>query len=91
MPSSIRDGLEVVEKTEQYGRLVEAIANWYASLELSEDLLDRIQVYGLGMGMDAEATADNMKKKWTVKGQKLPVDVDSAKTGFQKAAQYTVE
>lgn len=72
MPSNLRENynqsLEEVEKTPEYARLLEAVASWYASMELCEDLLDRVQLYGISCYLDEEAAKAKLEKNWRVRG-----------------------
>lgn len=65
MPNRFRQGLELFDqKNPDYQRLVEAIAQWYALMELSEDLLDRVQLYGISDYLDEEAAKEKLEKNW---------------------------
>ena len=42
LPKRISENFEDLKDSESYGRLLECIAQWYALMELCEDLVDRV-------------------------------------------------
>jgi hypothetical protein len=47
MPEQIRENINLLKNSEEYGRLVRCIAEWFALMELSEDLIERLKLYGI--------------------------------------------
>jgi len=63
----------VIQKSEFYSRLVESVANYYTLMELSKDLIQRVQLYGLDFGQQNEDFQENLKKfseNWMVNQNK---------------------
>lgn len=52
MPTKIRENMELLKESEEYGRLIQCIAEWFALMELSEDLIDRVRLYGITQYID---------------------------------------
>lgn len=86
IPSIIRDQFDDIENEEAFIRLVEAIASWYSSMELCQDLLDRIQLYGISAYLDEQAITDELEKNWKVGTKGINIGVDRAQSYFSKAA-----
>lgn len=47
MPGKIRENIEVLKESKGYMKLVQCIAEWFALMELSEDLVERLKLYGI--------------------------------------------
>jgi len=48
---------EDIKDTPEYLRLVEVVASWFALVECCEDLLERVEVYGINEQIDADHQA----------------------------------
>jgi len=67
--------LDVIKGSEYYNRLVECVANYYTLMELSQDLIQRVKVYRIDLGLGqgdkdkSDGFQENMKRftaNWTV-------------------------
>jgi len=47
IPARIRENFDDLHESESYGRLLECIAEWFTLMELCEDLVERVQLYGI--------------------------------------------
>jgi len=66
MPETLRDNMGEIEKSKQYGRLIESIANWYALMELCEDLIERVKLYGISQYLDEAAAFKKLEMNWRI-------------------------
>lgn len=58
--------MKALEDSHQYKRLIESIANWYALMELCEDLIDRVKLYGISQYLDEEAAIQKLERNWCI-------------------------
>lgn len=66
MPETIRKNMEVIQQSQQYGKLIDSIANWYALMELCEDLIERVKLYGISQYLDESAAFRKLEKNWCI-------------------------
>ena len=67
MPKRIRENLEIIIESEQYSRLIQCIAEWFSLMELCEDLIERVKLYGISAYMDEKAIIEKLHRNWVVK------------------------
>lgn len=61
LPGKIRENFEMIKVSEEYARLVQCIAEWFALMELCEDLIERIKLYGIAQYFDADALVQKLQ------------------------------
>jgi hypothetical protein len=47
LPETLQSNIKTLEESAEYKRLVQSIASWYALMELCEDLIERVKLYGI--------------------------------------------
>ena len=67
LPQSLQAHMDALEASQEYQRLVESIANWYALMELCEDLINRIKLYGISQYLDEEAAIQKLERNWCIR------------------------
>ena len=67
LPKQIRDNMDLMKGTPEYNQLIGCIAQWFALMELCEDLLERIALYGITQYFDLDALLRKLHKNWMVK------------------------
>lgn len=49
-----------MQNSPQYNRLVEVIAHWFTLIELCEDLMERVKLYGISAYLDETAALEKL-------------------------------
>lgn len=68
MPTQFQANFEQLQTSDQYGRLIETVAQWFSLIELCEDLVERIQLYGIFnyLSGDEQYVVEKLRKNWKI-------------------------
>ena len=71
MPTQFQANFEQLQTSDQYGRLIETVAQWFSLIELCEDLVERIQLYGIFnyLSGDEQYVVDKLRNNWKIVDQ----------------------
>ena len=71
MPTQFKANFEQLQTSDQYGRLIETVAQWFSLIELCEDLVERIQLYGIFnyLSGDEQYVVDKLRNNWKIVDQ----------------------
>lgn len=61
LPETLQSNIKTLEESAEYKRLVQSIASWYAMMEMCEDLIERIKLYGISQYLDEEAALKKLE------------------------------
>jgi hypothetical protein len=56
--------MEVLRQSSSYDRLINCLSNWMALMELCDDLLDRLQLYGHAQYLDIAHAQETLREHW---------------------------
>lgn len=85
--SKLSENIDLIRQSPQYGRLLEVISQWFALMEMCEDLVSRVDTYGISQYIDQDAAIDKLKKNWEVKNGGLN-EIQSLDKGALVAQGY---
>ncbi len=63
--------LEVLTYSSSYDRLLRCLSQWLALMELSDDLLDRLHLYGHAQYLDMKHARDALREHWQHKPKEV--------------------
>lgn len=68
MPEQFRKHFDELQDSEEYARLIESVAQWFSLIELCEDLVERIQLYGIFnyLSGDEQYVIDKLHENWKI-------------------------
>lgn len=66
LPEKLLPHLSKLENNKEFKRLVGALAEWLTLMEFCQDLVQRLQNYGITQYIDEEATLTKLNAKWIV-------------------------
>lgn len=68
LPAQFQANFDSLQSSDQYGRLIETVAQWFSLIELCEDLVERIQLYGIFnyLSGDEEYVKEKLKQNWKI-------------------------
>lgn len=58
--------MEVIGQSTQFGKLKAVLAEWLTLIELCDDLLERIEIYGIAHYLDMEQADKKLRENWGV-------------------------
>lgn len=61
LPETLQENIKTLEDSVEYKRLVQTIAAWYALMELCEDLIERVKLYGISQYLDEQAALQKLE------------------------------
>jgi hypothetical protein len=56
--------MEVLRSSVSYEKLVHCLSEWMALMELADDLLERLSLYGHSSCLDLKQAMENMREHW---------------------------
>lgn len=72
--------MEVIKESNSYDKLISCLSNWMALMELCDDLLERLQLYGHAQYLDIKHAQDSLREHW----QTAPHEFSYTTAAFDK-------
>ena len=66
MPENLAKHADDLKSSNQFERLMNCLAEWLALMELCEDLLNMISLYGISSYIDEESLINKLKNNWSM-------------------------
>ena len=64
MPEKIKENVQELKTCDEYQKLVKCIAEWFTLMEMSEDLIERLKLYGISQYLDEKAMVQQLHHNW---------------------------
>ena len=77
LPVSCQPLIKEVQDSKEFHRLLEVVSQWYALMEMCEDLIERTQIYGINQYIDHESSIKKLERNWQIRS--VPADNIKAK------------
>lgn len=65
----VKKHFDFMVQTHNYRKLIGIMAEWLALIEVCDDLLNRIEIYGIAHYLDLKIVEEILKKNWGFKDQ----------------------
>ena len=59
--------MDYLSQSPSYNKLLSCLAEWMALIEMCDDLLERIHLYGIAHYIDLPSVTQKLKANWTLK------------------------
>ena len=66
VPKELAEYMDVLSKSQNYQRLTVCLSEWLTALEMCDDLLERVQAYGIGHYIDIKEAERKLRDNWTI-------------------------
>ena len=70
MPEKIKEAMANIKLSDQYQKFIRSIAEWFALMEMSEDLIERLKLYGISQYFDEKALVKQLHDNWGAKADR---------------------
>ena len=88
--NGLSEYMETLKDQPAFNKLIRVLSEWFALMELCDDLLERIEIYGIAHYIDVQSAEKKIRDNWGIHQQKeqdnyLVKTLDGAKGVFGHA------